>query len=467
QQYRPPLKRCPHTGQGINFPTHFFRFTGIEDFWICSKCFEDDVKSTRAMDFCEQFYFDPLPGCDSVCDWQGTPRVRQLLNNAVRNGGVDALMEYARNRPAAGVCQGQKAVRGGQGQKWFGTPEIPNFIACEACYEDYIFVTPMASRMAPKSPESHETNDLWSCDLSIPYVRQMFLQQQQGSDLINAIKHRMSLPSCLGFSQIAYKNSRRWFRPVLPHPIERMMVCEACFLDHAGGLPVAKNFQEVRIDVREGVTRWICDFQLPPLKACTPDLMEKHYELWYGIAAKVVTFPCCEQQAIRDGDWYALQHPEDSRRIVDNFELCAACYIGMIEPCGFAGYFRQRRYNPGSERVCDFSTLNKGRHHVFRLKYREMVFRGDPFPLMDIAHRLAPLPVCPGGRFVQNRRWWGMNEFFFCESCYEELGRDSYFAPSFAHQRQEHAEACCDMWSTAMRQRYIQACRSKDLTQFL
>ena len=363
-----PLLKCPSSGNGLTFPSYFFRFPNISNFWICSKCFNDSIVRSPLADSCERFYYDPLPGEVCTCDWQQTPRAIQLL----RNVDVDAVLQYARQRAAAGACPAQQGVPGGQGFKWFGSSDMPSFVACEACHLDYILAMPdtVARRF-----HRVETNDYaggtWSCDISVPYIKRCFLQhglRAEWSTLVTNIRHRMSLPTYFGFSGVTYKNSRKWIRPVIPRPIQEMMACEACFLDHAGGIPVAGNFGEVSINVRDGMNPWICDFKLSPLVACTPDFLKRSYDLWHGIAAKVVKLPACEQQTSKGGEWYALQHPKDPRRIVEDFDICAGCYAGMIQPYGFAKFFPDRSYSPETERTCDMSPLNAGRYHIFRAK---------------------------------------------------------------------------------------------------
>lgn len=60
-----------------------------------------------------------------------------------------------------------------------------------------------------------------------------------------------------------------------------------------------------------------------------------------------------------------------------------------------------------------------------------------------------------------------MDVFIFCEASYQEVGRDSYFAPVFNRRGDILAEARCDMYTDNMRQHYVLACRSKYLADFV
>lgn len=456
-----PLKRCPELPDGISFATHWFCLYDMDDFWICSKCFEDHVRNTDIANLCKSFYHDPEPGSKGVCDFN-TPRVHQLFQAALTSGDIGTFRTFALKRASLGLCQGTSGVRGGQGARWFSNPEIPRLVICEACYEDNVMATTFASKFTLRPLEDHNENEVWSCDLAVPYIKRMLLQSgMQGNwqDFVNAANMRLSLPECTG--QPVNGSSRKWLRPTRPAAVENMVICQACFLDQTGGLSAEVNFEYHSPNELE--ENWICDLKTPAIKVASDELLQTDYLRWHNMVTQIMSKPVCAFGDIKDGDWYHLRNAAGP---IPNFDICSTCFFGFFESTGLGHHLQPLRYPVGTVRSCDFSSKNN-RTGKFLNKWRQMVFTGSPVHLIDYASRISTLPICSGSNTVKDQVWWGMDDFFFCHSCYEEAGKDTYFAPTFKFQGTHFPEATCDMYTDNMRSRYFRACSQQSLEEFL
>ena len=119
---------------------------------------------------------------------------------------------------------------------------------------------------------------MWSCDLAIPYLRrslQKCARREDWDGFVQASRHRMSLPTCVGIVP-AGALAKRWYNTVRPSPIRDMTVCEACYLDRAGWQEdVAQRFAQVAFSPLDINSRLICDFQPAPV-AASSDILLAH-----------------------------------------------------------------------------------------------------------------------------------------------------------------------------------------------
>ncbi|KAK4621519.1 hypothetical protein CLAFUW4_07234 [Fulvia fulva] len=458
-----PLVRCPEPPEGISFATGWHRFIGIPNFWICSKCYVDWIEKTTLVKHCERFYHDPLPGAKCVCDFN-TERAKRLLVTAVEGGREMDLLDYAYKRSRINACVGLDGIEDGHSLKWFVNQEIPGFLACEACFEDYILATPVAERFVPRDVRGHRPRDVWYCDLSVPYIRRSLRQHgNPGSwqSFVDATKHRMTLPRCK--NEVALR-SRNWSRPT--DQSLKMRICESCMLDHFDGLsPTSKFTNDIIEDLPDYVAIENCDFLMPSMRYATSQLLS-NYDVWQAAAISIVEKPEYEISATCFGDeWYVLQDPRNLTAEVPNFNVCKPCYSGLIRPAGFDAFFRLKAYPFGLDRTCDL--CNGGsRSARYMEKWQQSTFTGEPKALMDYASRISAYPVCEEGEVVYGQPWWGMDSFLFCSSCYQEVAKGTFFAPRFRYKGAEFSHARCDMHSTDMRRRYVQACRRRSLGMF-
>lgn len=358
-------------------------------------------------------------------------------------------------------------MRGGKDLKWWGLREVEGFVVCEACFEDWVVATSWAERFYLRDRTENGVDDLWNCDLAMPFIRRSLLQyaaRDAWQDFVGACQRSLAAPACSG--HVVRRGSRRWLRPARPQRLAKIMVCEMCFLNYAGGLAVAGKFEEVNSLPLEAETECTCTLTRPAFRACSDALLAKRYDLWHELVSEMIAEPVCSTGANADVEWYVLPDPDDSSVEVQEFDVCVACYSGLFTATEYGHVLRRKRYPIGTERICDFSAV-ASRSRQYLLQWRRMNFVGDTNGFARYVKRVSLLPSCPGSSPVKSRRWYGMDEFYFCESCYEEIGRGSYFAASFTIQDDTQTEAYCDMYTDNMRSRYILACRGKDLSAFI
>ncbi|EME43464.1 hypothetical protein DOTSEDRAFT_35719 [Dothistroma septosporum NZE10] len=339
-----PLVRCPEPPEGISFATGWHRFIGIPNFWICSKCYVNWIEKTTFVKHCEPFFHDPLPGARCVCQFN-TERAKRLLVASVETGDDMGLLHYAYKRSQINSCGGPVGVEGGHRLKWFTNPDIPGFLSCEACFEDYILATPVAAKFIARDVRDHQSRDVWHCDLSVPYIKRNLLQHGKPGSwhlFVDAAKHRITLPHCK--SEVALR-SRNWSRPIDQRL--KMRICESCMLDHFDGLSTTKKFTT---DSIEGLPDYVeienCDFLMPSMRYATLQLFA-NYEMWQDAASRIVAKPEYDMSATCFGDKW---NPTSE---VPNFNVCKPCYFGLIHPAGFDAFFRLKAYPYGLDRTCD------------------------------------------------------------------------------------------------------------------
>ena len=468
-----PLTACPIPPKSLAFPTYWYRIPDVDNFWICTKCYEDKLRSTRFASLLRCDYLDLGPGSVATCDFN-TPRIDSFLRQAVASNNFQPLYEFAKHRSSVQSCSGIQGIKGGNGVKWFKPvqDDIPGFVCCEACYEDDVLGSNFMPQFIPYL-EQQPTDQVWSCDLAIPYLKRSLQGYARSSDwhgFVQAGRHRMSLPTCVG-GESALASSKRWYNTKWPSPIRDMTVCEACFLDRVGcHESMAQNFAQVAFSPLDMQSRMICDFRLAPMAACADTLLAHDtFEKWHYFVGLTMSKPTCNQEGIIDGEWYGLPHKTDASRNIENFDICGACHAGWNQSADWGNLFRRLEYPPGTSRVCDLHPLGP-RYSEYAVKWNQMYLTRDPAPFIDYVSRLASLPTCQGTRRLENANWYGDENasLLICPSCFEQAVRGTHFASAFLLQATplpggQH----CSLYSLRMRERYAEACKQKSMDSLL
>ena len=468
-----PLTICPTPPESLAFPTYWYRIPDVDNFWICTKCFEDKLQSTRFASLLRCDYLDVESGSVATCDFN-TPRINFFLRQAVASNNFHPLCSFAKHRSSVKSCSGIQGIKGGNGVKWFKPvhDDIPGFVCCEACYEDDVLGTTFAPQFAPYL-EQQPTDQVWSCDLAIPYLKRSLQGYARSSDwhgFVEASRHRMSLPTCVvDVSVLA--STTRWYNTKSPSPIRDMTVCEACYLDRVGWHEVmAQHFAQVAFSPFEMTSRMICDFRLAPMAACADILLAyEMFEKWHHFASLTMSKSMCNKEGIVDGEWYGLPDRTDASRNIENFEICAACHAGWNQSADWSHLFRRLEYPPGMSRVCDLNSSSP-RYSEYVDKWNQMYLTRDPAPFIDYVSRLASLPNCQGTRRLENAHWYGDEDasLLICPSCFEQAVRGTHFASAFPLQGTplpggQH----CSLYSLRMRTKYAEACEQKSIDSLL
>ena len=408
-----------------------------------------------------------------MCDFN-TPRINFVLRQAVASHNFQPLCSLAKERSNVKSCSGIQGDIGGNGVKWFKPvdDDIPGFVCCEACYEDDVLGTAFAPQFVPHM-EQQTTDQVWSCDLAIPYLKRSLQAYARSSDwhgFVQAGRHRMSLPTCVG-SVSALASTKRWYNTVTPSPIRDMTVCEACYLDRVGWREnSAQHFAQVAFSPLDMKSQLICDFQLAPMAACSDTLLAHDmFEKWHYFASVIMSKPVCNKESIIDGEWYGLPDRMHPSRNIENFEICAACHAGWNQSADWGHLFRRLEYPPGTSRLCDLNP-SAPRYSEYVDKWNQMYFTRDPAPFIGYVSRLASLPKCQGTRCLENATWYGDEDasLLICPSCFEQAVRGTHFASAFPLQNTPlPAGHHCSLYSFRMREKYAEACKQKSIDLLL
>ncbi len=105
-------------------------------------------------------------------------------------------------RPEIKNCKGENAVVMNDGFNWFRPADdaIPDFVACEACYEDVILATRFGQHFVPDRL-GPGANDKWTCDIAGQYFWRLLLRRSRLNDWDGFVKGsnaKMKMPACKG-----------------------------------------------------------------------------------------------------------------------------------------------------------------------------------------------------------------------------------------------------------------------------
>lgn len=468
-----PLYACPTPPESLAFPTYWYRLPDDDHSLICTKCYEDKLHSTPFASLLRCDYLDFGPRSVATCDFN-TPRIDSLLRQAVASNNFQPLCSFAEQRLSIKSCSGTQRIKGGNGLKWFKpiNDVIPGFVCCEACYEDVILGTNFRPNFV-LDWEQQPTDQTWSCDLAIPYLRRSLQGCERRGEwhgFVQASRHRMSLPTCVsGVPVLAL--AKKWYNTVRPSPIRDMTVCEACYLDRAGWQEdVAQHFAQAVFSPLDFNSRLICHFQLAPMAASSDILLARGmFDKWHHFASLTMSKPRCNQEGIVDGEWYGLPDPTDATRNIENFDICAACHAGWNQSANWGHLFRRLNYPPATLRLCDLNPSSP-RYSQYVDKWNQVYFTRDPAPFIDYVSRFASLPKCQSTRRLENATWYGNKDasLLICPSCFEEAVRGTHFASAFPlHNTLLPAGHHCSLYSSRMREKYAEACKQRSLDSLL
>ncbi|KAH8660448.1 hypothetical protein BX600DRAFT_499611 [Xylariales sp. PMI_506] len=492
----PPIRRTGPCNEFLNdcpgdeyifFSLNWYRLRrGPPDFLICSHCYADNILGSRFESGFE--CFKQQEGIPSLCRfWK--PRVKDDLWPAalVNGGNLSSLQAYASKRVNILDCQGQKGVAGPTAAdvKWFNfkKDEIANFVCCEGCYEDEICAAGLENRFEI-SAVAQQPEDTWVCDLTVEYISKVIqafgTRGQRRSDgwtaCIAAISQRMQLPDCRG--QAVSTESVKWYIP--RRNFSDFAICETCYLDKlaltefeheftmAWAEPSAQSNPPAQpgTDIARQMTlqehkpeQFICDlFGLPMVFALSAAKTSHNFSVWWKAAKTMHDYqPCTSQETQGEVTWYTLAGD------AVNFDICPACYSGIVEPWGLTPFFQARSSvvdDNGTLRsvVCDFNIAQPRVMKLVVLLTR-VLFTGVFEPLETYIRKHADIPACMKKRFLINAVWYGFPDARFCTDCYEDVVEGSSLDSALVLRGVKDADKnmCC-LYSPRMRQKWAEAC---------
>lgn len=126
---------CPRAPNGLTFATYWYRPLGIDEIRISTCCFEEKAACSRFARLFERYWYMPSSG-EQVCCNFNTEQVNQLFGNALHSEDLGPFLSFPVRRLNLPACPGIMGYSGGNDLCWYGIREIPEFMACEACFED-------------------------------------------------------------------------------------------------------------------------------------------------------------------------------------------------------------------------------------------------------------------------------------------------------------------------------------------
>jgi hypothetical protein len=191
-------------------------------------------------------------------------------------------------------------------------------------------------------------------------------------------------------------------------------------------------------------------------------LANHDFALWEHTMLDMNSSPLCTLEIARGVPVYQIPG-------VENFDVCHACYVGLLKPFGMDKFFQRVRDPIYGQCACD---LNAGAPRIasFAKRLDEAMVTATFETFVTFAARFSTTDMCPKLNLVSGRQWYGNESCRICPACYEEVVRDSYlakqgyFPPTPATLTEE---TVCDLYSPRMRGKFKTACSTQDANTFL
>lgn len=385
----------------------------------------------------------------------------QLWPQIVRAHDWQYMRGYIARRATIPNCHGKEGVKADAGVRWYipRAGDIPDFMACWACYEDVILATNFESHFQPYPQAAGE---VWTCDMASPFMKRAIDQSTRSNswgDFVISSKARLSMPACPGTNS-AIASMRNWYQPKAQIP--GYIMCENCYLDMVAASPTAEEFEMVQIPRARRWEQWSCDMAFLPIKSAWMESVRvKDYCLWWESTRAIISYPACAKDGITNGTWYTL------RQGSENFNVCGRCYTGFVHALGCGSFFTQKYVPPGAKLLCDYNPA-AARYRANVLGLCEAIETGSWAKYSDFVGRFAGVPTCPGITPITNGLWYGNDDFLICPSCFEEAIKGTSLASQLMYHNSKipYEAAYCCMHSPRMRELWRDACERHDLTDF-
>ncbi|KAK8128903.1 hypothetical protein PG984_010011 [Apiospora sp. TS-2023a] len=348
------LFQCPEE-KTLYYSTVWYRLSAQTDFLACSRCYVSHIKGSSLAHVFESF--TPPAGAPSRCRFW-VPRVISILwPRALRDESVDDLIEFAKSRKSIPDCSEVSDLEESKrDQHWFtyDDEEMERVECCEACYEDRVADTAFADRFEEAASEPPDDLDSSKCILSIRYIQsalELFSKGDDWTGFLAAVKQRLRASECKG--RMVTTASTDWFTRFGQD--EELWICEACFLDHVAMTDFRIHFTQTRDHNPPVATT--AEFRCAlsggsVMVALEAALTRNDYGMFSNAIKAITSSKFCSPSGIRGGPWYTLQGG------CANFQICQACYCGIIAPCEMGTFFDLADSQANSDsmvRLCDLN----------------------------------------------------------------------------------------------------------------
>lgn len=453
----------------------WFSHIDVPDFRICGHCFEKHIRHSEfAHSFTGSIVSKELkPRCSF-----GAPRMlEQLWPQAIRTRDLGQVKDYMESRTKLPHCHGIKGVAGKDAPhvRWYTmrNNEVPGLLVCEACLEEQVVGTAFAAMFAPYA-EPQGQDQTWACDLAVSYLRRAYdraLTLSNWSYFVTPAANRLSLPPCEGVVKGVKASSRAWYAPT--RPIDGIVVCEACYLDHLALTPLDTSFTARPVSPADAENLWSCDFASLAVKSAYDiALMTKSFTpLQHTLTSLSTTGPCAAGP-LASRTWYKLSSSPSS-----DYDICPTCYTGLF--AAFPSSFLSPLLTPQTtaqptQRVCDFAPAHAPRFMQYAHAYLAAVNAPNQVTnYITTITRLSAVPPCARRDRVRGGRWYLLNgagaaDLVVCHDCHASAIAGTALAGLLGAwppgsdgdaSKTDPVPRVCDMYSEAMRARWGALCR--------
>ena len=511
----PRFSRMCMGSDPASFQRDYYTHPSVPAFLICTWCYSQYIQPTSLA--------SSFPSSNMVRKSNATcmfhlPRVtKSLWPGAVRSRDLSPLLEFMKRRSYTsdgneesdcGASAGNSDEEGNsqlaeiqpcrgygvggvwahEGTKWFSTAraeEMPAFVACEACYEDFILATPFGNKFAPRVQEEGQS---WECDVANKYIQRALLQTGAHNDwegFVGKANRRVEMGSgvspCFGLKR-ALRSCRWWALQgdadgIRGSDVEGMFVmCEPCYMDEVGGTRFEGIFEEVveaeteeggwAFDQHSDLERWCSFARNHPVQfafgaAESRKLSPDELRETLGVIA---TKPRCGlDDGIESGLFYNFCEGYE----VEGLGICEACHAGTMAGFGMRQYLADKPVRLPGKAYCIFHP-NLPRTQQFIDRMTEAMDTGN----FGIFHRdlrtFLSMPPCPGRNDVENRLWYGWPDCPVCPDCFETFATGTALAKDMPYRSQLiEGPEICSMYSERQRGRYLAACESGNIEELL
>lgn len=424
------LPQCPRL-RVLDYETSWHALPGAPLFLICARCFADSIQSTL---FAPLFIRvkTPLGRCHFH-----VPRVVALWSMARQTQNISPLVKYASMRSTVPDCLGPSGAMDGV-VEWYYAPSanLPGFVVCEACYEDYVAESAFALRFA--RCETQESTEVWSCDFSVPAIRAAFDHYSgetpgEWDAFAEVMRRRMSL-WCGPGAQLRRIQINKTGLDIT--------ICRACYEDNISPRPVEEQFQ-IPGDSKQEQEERTCSFATPSLAFAYDIAIERgDFSIFERAADVVMSGPSCGFSGETRG---ALRYGMVGDDILDT---CPACYAGVIAALRLSSLFEAKHVEgkPCALRVGYVS------FEACVRRLREAADKGSLFTLLSWAREVAGTPSCPGSVLTPGLKWYGWKECTICLGCHHSAAYGTWLTPTFTLRETTIGEpTMCCLYSDHMR----------------
>ncbi|KAK8119841.1 uncharacterized protein PG998_004467 [Apiospora kogelbergensis] len=458
------LFQCPEQ-KTLYYSTVWYKLLAQADFLACSRCYLTHIKGTSLTHSFVRF--TPPTGAPSRCRFW-VPRVVSILwPQALRCQSVRGILGYAKRRDVIPDCpnDGSELEPPEKKRRWlcYVDEEIGRLECCEACYEDRVVGTAFASKFEA-TPELSEDTESKKCILSIPnihYSLESYAKCGDWTSFLVAARQRLRAPDCKG--EMVPTSSTDWFIRLETGPF---LICEACFLDKVAMTTFRDYFTQAGDNAHNANGNFRCSLAVGSVMVALEAARARDdYAVFTNAIQAITNSKFCSREGIRGGPWYTLQGG------CRGFQICHACYCGIIAPCELGPFFDLADAETNSDsavRLCDLNPAAP-RFASFVEKLAQVVDVGD-FSVFDrFVRQILVRSPCPRGSTSDTRLWCCADGCTVCPECFKTVVADTAFARRFVIQRvsQPPAAVVCSLSSPRMRRKWAEACRNESIEEFL